>query len=293
MSARRQALPLALALALLAAAFALPTLALPGRAHDTVVVFDITQSMEVQDHALDGAPAERLAFARRAARDALGTLPCGSRVGWAAFAEYRTVLLLAPIEVCAHYDDLLATLDGIDGRMRWGQASEVTKGAYWAVRVAQEAGRHDGGDAPPAVVFVTDGHEAPPLREAPALFDDLVPGAVRGWILGAGGVEARPIPKTDADGRRRGFWRPEDVVQPEGDGPRREHLSSLREPHLRRLAGRVGFDYARLTPATLAAAMTDPRFARQRPVPTDVRWVPAGLALALLVAVFRPARHRA
>jgi mxaL protein len=119
-----------------------------------------------------------------------------------------------------------------------------------------------------------------------------VPGAVRGWILGAGGVEARPIPKTDADGRRRGFWRPEDVVQPEGDGPRREHLSSLREPHLRRLAGRVGFDYARLTPATLAAAMTDPRFARQRPVPTDVRWVPAGLALALLVAVFRPARHR-
>lgn len=82
------------------------------------MVFDISQSMNVQDYELDGAPISRLSIAHEAVRRTLRDLPCGSRVGWAAFTGYRTILLLAPVEVCDYYNDLLASLDQIDGRMR-------------------------------------------------------------------------------------------------------------------------------------------------------------------------------
>ena len=41
---------------------------------------------------------------------ALTELPCGSRLGLAAFTGYRSLMLLAPVEVCEYYGDLLATL---------------------------------------------------------------------------------------------------------------------------------------------------------------------------------------
>ncbi len=113
------------ALVLLLCAWAMPVFNWPRATYDYIVVFDITQSMSVEDYQIGDAPASRLAYAREATGRALRDLPCGSRVGWGAFAEYRTVLLLAPIEVCANYNDLLASLDKIDGQMRWGNASEV------------------------------------------------------------------------------------------------------------------------------------------------------------------------
>ena len=95
-------------------------------------------------------------------------LPCGSRVGWGAFAEYRTILLLAPVEVCANYNDLLASLDRIDGQMRWANASEIRKGVYWAMRASKEVG------GKPDILFLTDGQEAPPeVGAGLPLFDDL------------------------------------------------------------------------------------------------------------------------
>ena len=174
--------------------------------------------------------------------------------------------------------------------MRWGNASEVSKGTFWALRIAKELGTH------PNIVFVSDGHEAPPLAGAPLpLFDDLHPGEVHGWVLGVGGDVPRPIPKTDPDGRRLGFWRPEDVVAPEGGAPRAagEHLSSLHEPHLQALAGQIGFDYARLGGvAEMRAALRDTRHAQRREVPTQLAWLPALLALALLCWTFRGVARR-
>ena len=79
----------------------LPQVSLPRKTYSYVVVFDITQSMNVEDYDLNGLPVSRLAFAKEAVRRALRELPCGSRIGWGAFAEYRTILLLAPVEVCA------------------------------------------------------------------------------------------------------------------------------------------------------------------------------------------------
>jgi mxaL protein len=275
-------------LALLLAALVVPPVPLPRDTWDHVIVFDLTQSMAVEDGAIDGRPVSRLAMAREAARRALRTLPCGSRVGWGAFAEYRTLLLLAPIEVCSHYNDLLATLDQIDDRMRWGNASEVTKGVFWALRAAKEL------DPRPSMVFLTDGQEAPPRESASLpLFSDLKPGEVPGLLIGVGSATPGPIPRQDVLGRRIGFWGADDVVQPDR-GPRMEHLSARQDPKLKALARQVAFDYHVLTsPDALGPLLHDARHAVRRPVPTPVHAVPAGLALALLAWRFRPQRRTA
>jgi mxaL protein len=236
----------------------------------------------------------RLIYARDATRRVLRELPCGSRVGWGAFTGYRTVLLLAPVEVCTNYNDLLASLDQIDGRMRWSNASEITKGAYWAVLAAQAT------ESDPDVIFMSDGQEAPPLDSAypPRMLEDLTNNPIRGWFVGTGGYTPSPIPRIDEEGHRQGYWRVDEVVQPgsssgEPPAPAREHLSALREAHLRSLAEQIGFEYARLAdPASLLAAMSDQRFARRRPAPTDIYWLPVAIAVTLLALRFRPDASR-
>ncbi|WP_018411994.1 vWA domain-containing protein [Methyloversatilis thermotolerans] len=292
--AERDARMLIAAFLLLLAAALLPPIAIERDSWDTVVVFDLTQSMNVEDYDTNGQPVSRLAYAREAAKRALRDLPCGSRVGWAGFAEYRTLLLLAPVEVCTYYGDLVASLEHIDGRMRWGNSSEVAKGVFWSVRAAKQLG------AGTQVVFVSDGQEAPPLRDGDRPgFDDIKPGEVSGWILGAGGDAPRPIPKSDDDGRPVGYWKAAEVIQrdkvlPDGRRvPGTEHLSARREPHLRALAQQVGFGYAALDDAqVMSRAMKHEGAAVKRPVPTALNALPAALALLLLALRFRPGRRR-
>lgn len=283
---KRDTWAISLALVLMLTAWLMPPLAIPRATFDALIVFDLTQSMNVEDYDLQGAPVSRLAYAKAAVADTLHRLPCGSRIGFAGFAEYRTILLLAPVEVCDNYSDLLGVLDGIDGKMRWGNASQVSKGLFWALRAAKEI------DPQPAVIFLSDGHEAPPVgNEQIPLFDDLKNGEVRGYLMGVGGDIPRPIPKTDNEGKPLGYWHPEDVIQLEGSQgvQNREHLSSMREPYLRSLARQTGLDFTRLQGfESLAAALMDQRQARNRPVPTDMDWLPLGLALLLLVVRFRP-----
>lgn len=287
----RESRAITIAFLLLLAALLMPKFKLPRDTYDYMVVFDITQSMNVEDYEQNGVALSRLDFARAALRAALRELPCGSRVGLGAFAEYRALALVEPIEVCANYNDLLASIGNVDGRMRWGNASEIAKGVFWSLRVAKEMGKNVN------VIFITDGQEAPPLGpfEQP-MFEDIKPGEVHGWIVGAGGYVPKPIPKTDKQGNRIGYWRAEQVVQRDSGGvgtkagaPSREELSSLREPHLQALARQIGFDYARLAePSTLSLALRDARYAQRRQIPTDMFWGPALLALCLLVGRFGP-----
>lgn len=277
------------AVALLALALIMPRWQLPRATYDYLVIFDITQSMDVTDYQLNGTPVSRLDYARYAAGRALRELPCGSRVGWGAFAEYRSLVLLEPVEVCSNYNDLLASLADIDGRMRWANASEVGKGVYWSVRSALAV------PSKPSVIFMTDGQEAPPMLPGTpiSLPDDVQPGEVRGWIVGVGGDTPQPIPHTDSEGHRIGYWRENDVIQFLSPDGRKvvsaEHLSALREPHLKALAARVGYSYIRLTtPESLAAAMRERAFARRGPAPVDLYWIPATAAVLLLALYFRP-----
>ena len=271
------------ALALLVIAVFTPRLMLPHDTYDYIVFFDVTQSMDVQDYEIDTLPVSRLDYARYSVRRALRDMPCGSRIGLGAFAEYRSLLLLAPVEVCANYNDLLASLDKIDGRMRWANASEVFKGVYWSARTSMLL------RTKPDVIFISDGQEAPPLipGETQALPDDVKPGEVHGWIIGAGGDTPQRIPRSDSDGHRIGYWSATDVVQlmaPDGHGILgAEHLSALREPHLQQIAARVGYSYTRMTDAaSVAKAMRDERYVRRAPAPTDLYWIPAVRAALLL-----------
>jgi mxaL protein len=289
----------------LAGSFLQPTLPWQRALFDQVVVIDITQSMNVMDQRLDGRPASRLAFAKHALRRSLLALPCGSKIGWAVFTEYRSFLLFAPVEVCAHLDELRSTLDGIDNRMAWVGGSEVAKGLHSGLAIARQL------PGVPTLVFVTDGHEAPPLnaRHRPA-FDDK-PGEGSGLLVGVGALKASAIPKTDASGRPLGFWAADDVLQrdprsqgrggsvsgermveeadaapmpPLGATPGSEHLSSQREGYLRLLASETGLDFHRLDSVDgLATAMMAPTLARRATVSADGRVALALLALALLL----------
>jgi mxaL protein len=272
---------------------------------DHVIVLDITQSMDVQDESLDGAPVSRLVYAKHALRQALLRLPCGSKVGWGVFTEYRSFLLFEPVEVCANLSELRSTLTHMDGRMAWSGNSEIAKGLHSAIDVA----RHLPGS--PSLVFVTDGHEAPPLNPLHRPSFDDKPGEVAGVIVGVGDVRPSPIPKSDPSGRPLGFWQADEVAQTDlyGDGrgasvtgermsedaaaapapalgatPGSEHLSAMREPYLRLLGRERGLGFVRLeSPEALAAALTAPALAKPTQVRADGRSVFACLALVLLL----------
>ena len=291
---RRWAL-VAAALAL-AASFLQPVLQLERPRFEQVIVLDITQSMNVADERLDGRLVSRLAFAKQALRQAVEALPCGSKVGWAIFTEYRSYLLIAPIEVCAHRAEWRATLAAIDNRMAWSGNSEIAKGLHSGLGIARLL------PGKPSIVFVSDGHEAPPLapQDRPR-FDDDKPGEVRGVIVGVGALEPSPIPKTDPRGRPLGWWRADEVAQADprrDDGqasaaPGNEQLSSLRETYLRLLASDKGLAYHRLRGAAgLAAVLQAPDLARPVLAPVDLRWGLALLALGALLLAAWPGPRR-
>jgi mxaL protein len=283
-----------LALLLLIVSLAMPPVTFTRDTYSYIVTFDITQSMDTQDVGTSDAPTSRLELARTAMREALAKMPCGSKVGWSVFTGQRTMLLLPPTEVCGNFDGLLGSLNGIDGRMRWSNWSRVAEGGiYSAVTVAQNVGRDS------AVIFFTDGQEAPPVLPSNDRVRDITRGKVGGWLIGVGGDQPANIPRSDANGNRIGYWRAQDVIQvPTIPGVKttsesHEELSELRGPYLELVAGRIGFAYLRLTsPASLTGALLDPRLAHPEPVATSLRWCPALLALLLLAWRFLPERGK-
>ena len=289
----------------LTAGFLDPHLEIEQALFDHVVVLDVTQSMNVPDMQLAGVPVSRLAYAKHALRQSLLALPCGSKIGWGVFTESRSLLLMAPVEVCANLGELQSTLARIDGRMAWSGNSEIAKGLHSGIVAAGQLPQK------PSLVFITDGHEAPPLnpRHRPA-FDDK-PGDVTGLVVGVGAPSPSPIPKTDLRGRPLGFWRADEVMQSDrrsqgrgasvsgeqmaddeavaaplpGVTPGSEHLSSLREGYLRLLASEKGMGFHRMqTPGALAEALVSPSLARPVRAHAGTRGAFAALALCLVLA---------
>lgn len=288
-----------------------PKLSWPKAEHDLLIVLDVTQSMEVADVQRDGQPVTRLAAAKAALDQSLRRLPCGSRVGWGLFTEYRSFLLMQPVEVCENQRELLSMLHRIDGRMAWTGNSEVAKGVFSGLKIAKAL------PDKPALVFVTDGQEAPPVNPKYRPNEDGAAGAAPGLIVGVGGLLPVPIPKLDLEGRAYGFWEAGEVLQVDprslgrggsvaneqmsdegestaapmvGATPGSEHLSSLREPYLQVLATELQLDYLRLgAHDDLYAALTQARMARPVEARRDVRWV---FGMAALVAVLVPYLRR-
>lgn len=304
---------LAAAALMLCACFLAPRWPMQRSLYDHVVVLDVTQSMNVQDQRWQGEPVSRLVFAKHLLRAALLELPCGSKLGWGLFTEYRSFLLFAPVEVCANLDELRSTLDRIDGRMAWTGNSEVAKGVFSGIAIAKALPEH------PALVFITDGQEAPPLNPKHRPAFDGKPGEVGGLLVGVGELTPSPIPKIDPSGRPLGYWKADEVLQTDPRSQGRggslagermvddpadrsgtaaalpgavvgsEHLSGLREAYLRLLAGETGLGFHRLQRSdSFVAALTAPALAQRLPASLDLR--PLLVAMALCLLLFDPLR---
>ena len=306
-------------LAMLVAAFVLtaaglgrPMLPLPSEVFRHLVVFDITQSMNVGDAMPGHDTLTRLDHAKAVVLEAATALPCGSELGLGLFTGHRTFLVLAPVEVCASYPDLAATVRAVDWRMAWTARSEIAKGVHSGLGIAEALGPQT------VLVFLTDGHEAPPLHPELRPSYGGEPGSVRGLLAGVGGPVPLPIPKLDPQGRNLGYWEAEDVMQVDelslGRGTSvsegyagtdtggvqaridagTEHLSALRELYLRSLADGLQLHYRRVESAgDLQSALRHTDFANTLVSMTDLRPWLAGVA-AMLVAgsYFVPAPRR-
>ncbi|HEU5443417.1 MAG TPA: hypothetical protein VFU61_06300 [Steroidobacteraceae bacterium] len=300
----------ALAAACLAAAFIEPSMVLQRPTYDYIITLDITQSMNTRDVVLDGAHVSRIYYARRLLAGLLPQLPCGSRVGWAIFTEYRVFLFFTPVEVCANYDALEETLGRIGNNMAWAGGSEIARGLFAGIKVASQV------PGKPDFVLITDGQEAPPINPSFRPEFDGTPGAVHGVILGVGGDALSRIPMIGRDGRFLGYWSASEVPQTDAYSAGRatsephdllynqagqpiqpipptgiEQLSSLKAAYLQSLARQTGLQYRGLDgPNALYSALTQRAFARSARVRTPVGFAPAALALVLLIWLYRPFR---
>ena len=290
---------------LLMVALGRPSAELKRDVYRFVFALDITQSMNVGDATLDGVAVTRLDFARAAVHQTLQQLPCGSQLGIAVFTEHRPLLLFSPVEACENYTVIATVLDTVDWRMAWAARSEVAKGLYSNLKLAAALGRDT------RMVFLTDGHEAPPVHEQFRPRFDGTPGEIGGAVIGVGGLNPVPIPRLNNAGEVVGNWAAGQVLQVDtyslgragtmeaesmagvdmSDVERRiaagtEHLSSLREVYLQQLAHETGLEYLRPeTPQQLADWLVRPAFADQQAAVTDLRWLPALLSvLSLLLA---------
>jgi mxaL protein len=290
------AIIMVLGLLLVMASLWLPAIKRDVKIMDALFVLDITDSMNVEDAQVNGDNVSRLAWAKEFTRRALLDMPCGAHAGLAIFSEARTLILMNPVEVCASYHDLTRMLNAFEPHMAWARSSEVSKAVYTAIRQAKEI------DPKPTIVFVTDGHESPPLHESLFPKFDGKPGEIRGLMVGVGGDDLLPIPKTNEAGEIEGVWGVNDVMHQDVYASlqadttvsvpkkRTEHLSSQKRAHLQTLADRVGFDFVSspTKPGKLVDAIRAQSETRPQTIDYDLYSWLAAIALALILLVYLP-----
>lgn len=295
---------LAAALALVVVALAAPRVTLDRDAYDVVAFLDITGSMNTRDMKAQGKPQTRLDAGKDAISKLLEDLPCQSRLGLGIFTERRTFLFFNPVEVCRNFAAIDDAIQSLDWRMGWEGDSYVARGIYNGIDTARDLGAN--------LLFVTDGHEAPPLPPGVGLppFEGTA-GEVKGLIVGVGGHDKVPIPKFDDEGRVMGVYGPHDVPQENHSGPpppdveKRpgyhpkwapygtavtegdEHLTSVRTEHLTAVGRLTGLAYTGLleTPRIYDALAAEVK-ARRVQASVDLRPIPAAIALALIVSIY-------
>jgi mxaL protein len=288
-----------LAILLLAVTFTNPTLQLERSTYRYVFVFDISQSMNVMDVTGTDHTITRLEYAKQTTLETLSKMPCGTEAGLALFAGHRAFLLITPIEICRNYRELSVMLNNINWRMSWENKSEIAKGLYKSIGLMELLNDNT------RLVFITDGHEAPPINpESPPRFPGKL-GEINGLILGVGGNTPVAIPKFDINtGEPQGFWKAEDVEITDTYTNRNggvaastlgtEHLSSLRESYLQGLAETTGLNYHRLAGSDNLYDLIKTRaLGNPKMMTTDLRWLFALGALLAFIStlLFEPAKR--
>jgi mxaL protein len=268
-------------------------------------IIDITRSMNATDYQQNDQAVSRLHFVKQTLRELLQKLPCESKVGLGLFTERRSTLLFEPLEVCSAYTEIDTAIGKIDWRMAWAADSNIAKGLLSTLDMLKKSDS--------SVIFITDGQEAPPVNPNYQADFSTIKGQAKGMIIGAGGLQAVPIPKFDSQGKQTGFYNRDDVPhrssfgqsnldpsQIKGYNARNapfgseaatgnEHLSALQESYLEKLAAESGLAYSRLTDLrSLSQALRNPKLATEKVVQTDIRRQPALAALLLISLVYLP-----
>jgi len=301
---------------LLAVAVLLPPLPFPSKQYNYFLMVDISRSMNVQDYQDEnGQPISRLDKVKAEMLKVIQQLPCGSHVGIGVFAERMPTMIHSPIEVCIDYPELKQSINHLDWRMAWIADSKIIQGLYNTLKLVRTVSLADS-----TLVFFTDGQEAPPMnmRYAPSFDDVQIENngekltAIKGIIIGTGQKSLSRIPKYDEEGQQIGFYTADDVphrstfgepADPsmiEGYVPRNapwgnknkggtEHLSSVKDEYLKVLADKTGLKYHHLQSSPeFLKALTDEDFANSHIQLTDLSYIPATLALTLLLIVYLP-----
>ena len=283
----RQNLPTLVVLILVVCTSVLKPVNLERDVYTFQIGFDISQSMNVADVMLENRSLTRLDYAKAMAASLVQQLPCGSSVGWSVFTGRRTLTLITPLGVCEHYSGLMASLAEIDGSMRWSNGSSIGKGIHQIMRAASEF------EAPTDVIFMTDGQEAPPLEPGQRGVPATDKFEINGLLVGVGGDMPVPIPKSGPDGIQTGFWSAEDVVQrlPSSLSTVGEELSRRDDERLLSLSRLTQLDYLILDSGqALLNQVKLSELGQQRSTLTDIRWIPASIALLVLLWSFWPWR---
>lgn len=295
---------LAFAFALIVLGLFLPRAMLTRNAYDTLTIIDITSSMNTRDMTLNGKPASRLELIKDRLHSFVATLPCQSKFGLGIFTTRRVFILFEPVEVCANFASIDTAIKDLNWRMAWEGDSFVTLGVHDAIATADALGTN--------LLFLTDGHESPPLHWSgmPAFSGE--PSKVKGLLVGVGDKAMSPLPKYDDEGREIGVLEygdvaqenrygrpPPDAEQREGYHPKwapfgnakldgTEHLTSVKEEHLRTIAAQTGLTYFYLNGSASGLLKTFESVAEPREVvvATDIRPYPAALALLLLIILY-------
>jgi mxaL protein len=285
-----------------ASALFLPRVALEGKAYDVLAIVDITGSMNTRDLEIDGKQVDRLAFMKDRLSHFVAGLPCQSKFGLGIFSERRAFILFDPVETCENFSSIDASLHALNWRMAWDGDSHVATAVHDAIGYAARLNAD--------LMFLTDGHEAPPLPYTGMPPFEGKPGEVKGLLVGVGGKTLAPIPKFDEQGNESGTYGEEDVLQesragmpppgsenkpgyhpkwaPFGAMPHgTEHMTSVKEEHLRAIAAQTGLSYAYLSgPDALLDDFEAAAKPRMVTVPRDIRPYPAAIALLLLLLLY-------
>lgn len=251
----RQNWALLAAILLLVVAMFDPALPMKRDVRSYLFVVDVTQSMNTADMVVKGQRASRMAYTRTLIQEVLPDIPCGSQISLGVFSAESVALLFTPIEICANYAVIQDSIAHLEWRMAWRGNSRLRFGLPSASAVVSSF------KSPAAVVFFTDGDEAPKLNAVNKADLSGWQGG-KGWLLvGVGGDDPSPIPKFDSDNRILGYWAytnsilaPSQVQSEESVGTRDNsiasdvydrYLSQLNEAYLEELAHEIGAKYLR------------------------------------------------
>ncbi len=274
-----------------------PQFQLNSVVQDTLFVIDISESMNVRDVDYPKPQTSRLALAKLTVRDAMASLPCGSRVSLALFAGDESVVLFEPLEICRHFPAIEQVVSRLDSRMRWIGDSWMVRALVASIKEAKKRQLN--------VVMLTDGDEMP-HHSAPRLTELIdLKGKVKGLLLGFGGEAPQPVPRLDGRNQIIGYWTQEEAVL-EGNHPNLlayvktlqagekapagmldevgEHLSAYNRPFMQDVAQASLMRLQHVNnPQDAVQALQDAQFQKQAYAERDARWIFALIGILLIL----------